>query len=151
MTARKYEDLVEGEVVESQAITVTEAHVVHFAGLTGDFHPVHMDDGYAKQTPFGGRIAHGALVLSLAVALAGMACPLESIAFLGVSWRFVKPVAIGDTIRVRSTLLKKRLTSRGDRGIVHHRLEVLNQLGEVVQEGETHIMVVVGSGFKISP
>jgi acyl dehydratase len=151
MLARKYEDLVEGESVESQAITITEAHVVHFAGLTGDFHPVHMDDIYARKAPFGGRIAHGALVLSLAVALAGMALPLESIAVLGLSWRFLKPVAIGDTVRVRSTLIGKRVTSRGDRGIVQQKLEVLNQAGEVVQEGQTEIMVLVGSEPRVAP
>jgi acyl dehydratase len=140
---RRYEDLAVGEVIESAAVTITEAHVVAFAGLTGDFHPLHMDEVHARATPFKARIAHGPLVFSIGTGLFSRADPLDSIAFLGMEWRLLKPVFFGDTIHVRSTLVDTRVTSSGDRAIVEHMREVRNQREEVVQSGTTKIMMLV--------
>ena len=142
---RRYEDLRIDEVVESQGLTITETHVVLFAGLTGDFHPVHTDETVASQSPYGGRIAHGPAVFAIATGLFTIADPIDSIAFLGMTWRYLKPVAIGDTIHVRSTLLSTRITSSQDKAIVHHKREVVNQRSEVVQEGETDIMMLLAA------
>lgn len=140
---RKYRDIAVGEVIESAAITVTEAHVVNFAGLTGDFHPLHTNDEFAKSTQFGGRLAHGPLIFSMCTGLFVRADPLDSIAFLGMDWQLLGPVRLGDTIFVRSTLKSARVTSSGNRAIVEHLREVVNQRGEVVQKGTTKIMMIV--------
>jgi acyl dehydratase len=140
---RKYSDLKVGEIIETAAVTVTEAHVVTFAGLTGDFHPLHTNEEFAKTTPFGQRIAHGPLIFSMCTGLFVRADPLDSIAYLGMEWQLLKPVMFGDTIHVRSTLDSMRLTSSGDRAIVHHTREVINQRGEVVQRGTDKIMMLV--------
>jgi acyl dehydratase len=140
---RSYADLNVGEVIVSPSVTVTEAHVVQFAGITGDFHPLHMNDEFAKTTQFGGRIAHGPLIFSLCTGLFTQADPLDSIAFLGMEWKLLRPVKIGDTIHVRSTLKNTRITSSRDKAIVEHFREVLNQRDEVVQEGNTGIMMLI--------
>jgi acyl dehydratase len=140
---RRFADLVVGEVIESPAVTVTETHIVTFAGLTGDFHPLHTNEQFAKTTQFKGRIAHGPLIFSLCTGLFVRADPLDSIAFLGMDWQLLKPVLIGDTIHVRSTLDTTRITSAGNRAIVEHTREVINQHGEVVQKGTTKIMMLV--------
>ncbi|MGE3147994.1 MAG: MaoC/PaaZ C-terminal domain-containing protein [Pseudorhodoplanes sp.] len=142
---RKFTDLKVGEVVETASITVTETHVVTFAGLTGDFHPIHTNEEFAKTTQFGGRIAHGPLIFSICCGLFVRADPLDSIAFLGMDWQLLKPVIPGDTIRVRSTLDNTRITSAGNRAIVQHTREVINQRDEVVQKGTTKIMMIVES------
>ena len=142
---RRYEDLVVGEVVESPGLTITETHVVLFAGLTGDFHPVHTNEVMARATQYGGRIAHGPAIFAIATGLFTIADPIDSIAFLGMTWKYLKPVALGNTVRVRSTLMNTRVTSSGDKAIIHHKREVLNERDEVVQEGETDIMMLLTS------
>jgi acyl dehydratase len=92
---------------------------------------------------FGERIAHGLLGLSISSGLGtrAMARPFATLAFLGLRWRFKGPIKIGDTIKVRVKVTDKRETSKPDRGIVVLSRAVTNQRGEVVQEGETDIMV----------
>jgi acyl dehydratase len=140
---RSFADLKVGEVIVSASITVTEAHVVQFAGITGDFHPLHTNEEFARTTQFGGRIAHGPLIFSLGTGLFSQADPLDSIAFLGMEWKLLKPVKLGDTICVRSTLTKTRITSSGDKAIVEHFREILNQHDDVVQQGTTAIMMLI--------
>ncbi|MCE9533697.1 MAG: MaoC family dehydratase N-terminal domain-containing protein, partial [Planctomycetes bacterium] len=103
-----FDDLEIGQDWESQARTVTETDIVNFAGLSGDFNPIHMDHEYAKTTPYRQPIAHGLLVFSIGSGLA-VACPaVRTIAFVQVSeWNFRGPVFIGDTIRIRSRVLEK--------------------------------------------
>ncbi len=127
-----------GAEFESPARTVTEADIVAFAGLSGDYNPLHIDEEYSKTTPFGGRIAHGPLVYAIAAGLLFQLHLYDDtlIAFLGFdSLKFTKPVRPGDTIHARIKVLEKRETSNPARGIMKRRLEVLNQRGEVVQEG----------------
>jgi acyl dehydratase len=140
---RKFAELTVGETIETARRTVTEAHVVLFAGLTGDFHPVHTDEEFAKGTLYGGRIAHGPLIFSMCTGLFIQADPLDSIAFLGMDWQLLKPVMIGDTIHVRSTLDSTRITSSGDKAIVQHTREVVNQRQDVVHKGITKIMMLI--------
>lgn len=140
---RSFDSLQIGEVIHTASLTVTEAHVVAFAGLTGDFHPLHMDEVTAANSPFHRRIAHGLLVLSLCNGLINQADLFDAFAILKVEYKLVAPVFIGDTIRVRSTLLEKRLTKRADRGIVVYAREVINQHDDVVQDGRTTFMAAV--------
>lgn len=138
MRGMYWEDWDIGAEFESPARTVTEADIVAFAGLSGDYNPLHVDEEYCRGTVFGGRIAHGPLVYAIAAGLLFQLHLYDDtlIAFLGFeSLKFTKPVKPGDTIHARIKVLEKRETSNPDRGVMKRRLEVLNQRGEVVQEG----------------
>ncbi len=133
-----WEEWEVGAEFESPARTVTEADIVAFAGLSGDYNPLHVNEEYCKTTIFGGRIAHGPLVYAIAAGLLFQLHLYDDtlIAFLGFeNLKFTKPVKPGDTIRARIKVLDKRESSHSDRGIMRRQLLVLNQLGEVVQEG----------------
>lgn len=139
-----FADFEVGQRFTTPARTVTEADVVNFAGVSGDYNPIHTDAEFAKSTPFGQRIAHGLLVLSMLTGLRQRAGHFEGtiIAWLEIrNYRFLKPVFIGDTVRGESEILEKRETSKPDRGILVQRVRVYNQRGEVVQEGEFVTMV----------
>jgi len=127
-----------GAEFESPARTVTEADIVAFAGLSGDYNPLHINEEHCKKTIFGSRIAHGPLVYAIAAGLLFQLHLYDDtlIAFLGFeNLRFTKPVKPGDTIHARIKVLEKRETSNADRGVMKRQLQVLNQRGEVVQEG----------------
>ena len=138
-----FEDLAVGQEFTSPGRTVTEADIVAFAGLSGDYNVLHTDAEYMKTSIFGERIAHGLLGLSISSGLGSRAIvrPFATIAFLGLRWRFKGPIKIGDTIKVRMRVSDKKETSKPDRGIVTLQRSVLNQRGEVVQEGDTELMI----------
>ena len=132
-----YFDEVEvGQEWESSGRTVTEADIVNFAGISGDFNPIHVDHEYAKTTPFRRPIAHGLLVFAIGSGL-GVNCPaMRTIAFVQVrEWNFKEPLFIGDTIKMRSKVLEKNLKGRGRRGEIVWYRGVVNQEGKVVQDG----------------
>jgi acyl dehydratase len=127
-----------GAEFESPARTVTEADIVAFAGLSGDYNPLHINEEHCRNTIFGGRIAHGPLVYAIAAGLLFQLHLYDDtlIAFLGFeNLKFTKPVKPGDTIHARIKVLEKRETSNADRGVMKRQLHVLNQRGEIVQEG----------------
>lgn len=137
MTGLFWEEWEIGAIFESSSRTITEADIVLFAGLSGDYNPLHTDEEYCKKTQFGGRIAHGPLVYAIAAGLLFQLHLYDDtiIAFLGFeNLKFTKPVRPGDTIRARVKVLEKRETSRPDRGMMKRELQVLNQRDEVVQE-----------------
>jgi acyl dehydratase len=139
---RHFDDIKVGEEYESPGRTVTEADIVMFAGLSGDYNVLHTDAEFMKTSIFGERIAHGLLGLAIQSGLLTRAMePYATVAFAGLSWKFKGPIKIGDTIRVRAKVVRKRETSRPDRGLVTLSRQVLNQRDEVVQEGETDVMV----------
>ncbi|WP_020475420.1 MaoC/PaaZ C-terminal domain-containing protein [Zavarzinella formosa] len=131
-----FDDVEIGQEWESSGRTVTEADVVNFAGVSGDFNPIHMDHEYAKTTPFRRPIAHGLLVFSIASGL-GVTCPpMRTIAFMQVrEWNFREPTFTGDTIKLRSRVLEKSIRGRGRRGEITWYRGVVNQEGKIVQEG----------------
>ncbi len=139
---RYFEDIEIGEEYESPGRTVTEADIVIFAGLSGDYNVLHTDAEFMKTSIFGERIAHGLLGLAIQSGLLtrGMR-PYATIAFMGLRWKFKGPIKIGDTIRARGKVIAKKETSKPDRGVVTLARQVVNQRGEVVQEGETDLMV----------
>jgi 3-hydroxybutyryl-CoA dehydratase len=137
-----FDDVQVGQEWESLGRTVTEADIVNFAGLSGDFNPIHMDHAFAKETAFRMPIAHGLLVLSMASGL-GMYYPLmRTMAFLEMrEWQFKRPVFIGDTLRVRVKILEMVPRPQGKRGHIAWKRQIVNQDGKVVQEGITVTMV----------
>lgn len=141
---RYYEDLQVGEEYESPARTITEADIVNFAALSGDWSPVHCDEEYCKKTPYKTRIAHGLLGLAIAEGLKFRLPEFTNaryVASLYWNYKFTGPILIGDTIRVRVRIQSKRETKKPDRGIVVEYVTILNQRDEVVQEGEHGLMV----------
>ena len=139
-----FEDFAVGQVFEGQGRTITETDVVLFAGWSWDANPVHTDAVAQEKSRFGQRIAHGMLGLSVALGLASRLGVFEacSIALLGIEqWRFVAPVLIGDTVRVRVDIVTTRLTSSGTSGVLGRQFTLLNQRDEVVQEGRIDLLV----------
>jgi acyl dehydratase len=137
-----FDDVAVGQEWKSLGRTITETDVVNFAGLSGDFNPIHMDHEFAKSTPFRRPLAHGMLVMSIGSGLSTTSPPMRTIAFLGIrEWRFVETVFPGDTIHARSTVLSKELRGRGKRGEIVWRREFVNQEGKAVQEGTTVTLV----------
>jgi acyl dehydratase len=137
--ALHYEDLDVGRRWRTAARTVTEADVVAFAGVSGDFNPIHVDAEHAATTGFGERIAHGALVLAIATGLRQQEGVFRGTlkAWLGMrEWRFQAPVRIGDTLHVVTEIKERRATKDAAAGLVVQLVEVRNQRDEVVAEGE---------------
>ena len=128
-----------GDSYTTAARTVTETDVVMFAGISGDYNPLHTNEEYCKTTQFGTRVAHGPLIYAIAAGLLFQLHLYDDtlIAFLGFeNLRFTKPVKIGDTIHAKVTVLETtESSSKPDRGVMKRKLEVINQRGEVVQEG----------------
>lgn len=137
-----FDDVEVGQEWESMARTVTEADIVNFAGLSGDFTPIHVDHEYARATPFGRPIAHGLLIFSIGSGLGLMAPPMRTLAFMNIrAWNFKGPVYIGDTIRLRTRVLEKEVRARGRRGVIAWQRTVFNQDNKLVQEGVTVTLV----------
>jgi acyl dehydratase len=140
----RYEDLEVGMRWRSGARTVTEADIVAFAGVSGDFNPIHVDAEHAAGTAFGERIAHGALVLAIATGLRQQQGTFRGTlrAWLGMrEWRFRAPVKIGDTICVDSQVADLRETKDPGAGLVIQGVTVRNQRDEVVADGEFATLV----------
>jgi 3-hydroxybutyryl-CoA dehydratase len=144
-----FDDVEVGQEWESLGRTVTETDLVTYAGLSGDFNPIHMDHEFAKSTPYRKPIAHGLLVWAISSGLGMLTPPMRTLAFVGVrDWQFKLPVFIGDTIRVKTKVLEKEERSRGRRGQIAWLRSILNQEGKVVQEGTTLTLVEGRAGVK---
>lgn len=130
-TAPWFEDLQEGATVPGRGRTVTEADVVAFATLTGDFHPQHVDEAWASEGPFGGRVAHGMLIASYAVGL--LQLPFERIVALRrvKDLTFKRPVMLGDTIRASARVEDLRDLD-AHAGMVTCRVKVVNADGALI-------------------
>ena len=141
-----FEDLPLDKTFVTAGRTITEADVVAFAGLSGDFNSLHVDETYAAATGFGGRIAHGLLVLSVASGLTTRLPVLHALqpSLLGmteVTCQWLAPVRIGDTIRVELTFTAAQLTRSGARGRVTERRVALNQDDVTVLDSQWTLLV----------
>jgi 3-hydroxybutyryl-CoA dehydratase len=138
-----FEEFSVGQEIASPSRTITETDVVQFAGLSGDYNPLHTDAEFAKTTPYGQRIAHGLLGLAVASGLAARAGFIEgtALAFMGVNWKFKAPILIGDTIHLQTRVTRLRAMPSMGGGMVIFDMRVLNQRAEVVQEGEWTLLV----------
>jgi acyl dehydratase len=137
-----FDDLAVGDEWESPRRTITEADVVGFAGLSGDFNPLHMDHEAARRGPFGKPVAHGLLGLAVASGLTSQSPRVDTLAFLAITeWKFLRPIAFGDTIRVITRVVALEPKSRGRRGIVTWSRRVVDHQGRALQEGLTQTLV----------
>jgi acyl dehydratase len=132
-----------GDCFRSQGRTVTEADVVAFAGLSGDFNPLHTDEEFGRSTPFGQRIAHGMLVAAMATGMANWTGVFEgtTISLLEQVIRYVGTTRFGDTIHLELEVIKKKESSKPDRGVVWLAARVHNQKEEVVVDGEWTLLM----------
>lgn len=145
---KTFDELNVGEEFFTASRTVTEADVVNFAGLSGDFNPLHTDETFGKTTPFGTRIAHGVLIQAIATGLANQLGIFEgtTIAVLEMVSRFTGAVKFGDTVHVVMKVKEKKESKKPDRGLVNVEVRVLNQREEPVLEGNWLIMLVRKEG-----
>jgi len=136
------DDLSVGDEWESSGRTITETDVVLFAGLSGDFNPLHCNHEFSEQGPFGQPVAHGLLGLAIATGLISNSPRVDTLAFLTIlEWRFLLPVVFGDTLKVISRVESLEPQARGRRGVVTWLRSIVNQNGQVVQQGRTQSLV----------
>lgn len=139
-----FEEFEVGQQITTQGRTVTEADIVAFAGLSGDFTAIHTDAEYAARSPFGQRVAHGLLGLSIASGLAAQTGILEGtvIAFREINeWKFANPIMIGDTIHLEMEVVETKGLRRVGGGLVVIELRVQNQKGDTVMKGKWSVLM----------
>ncbi|MDX1990747.1 MAG: MaoC/PaaZ C-terminal domain-containing protein [bacterium] len=143
-----FEDLEIGATMLTRGRTITEADIVAFAGLTGDYNPMHTDAEYMKTSAFGQRVAHGMLTLSYAVGQAYQLGFMERtvMAFRGLEMKFSLPVFIGDTLHVELVVREKREMKRLGGGIVTLDVKIVNHEGKTVQSGSWEVMIALKPG-----
>jgi acyl dehydratase len=123
--------------------TITEADIGAFAGLTGDYNPVHTDETFAAASDFGSRIAHGPMGIGIAFGLASRLDLIDGtvVALLGVNWDFKAPMRPGDTIRARIGVTGKRPVKNPDLGLIEWAIELVNQRDELLQSGSARLLL----------
>jgi acyl dehydratase len=143
---RTFEQFNVGDTHICQGRTITEADVVHFAGISGDYNLLHTDEEFGKSTPFGGRIAHGVLILAIATGQINQTGLFEgtALALLQQTIKYVGAVKFGDTIHLEFKIAEKKETSKPDRGIITMENKVINQNGQTVLEIQEVVMIKRG-------
>ena len=134
---RWFEDFKVGDTFESPSKTLNDAHFMFFAGMTGDAHPIHYDDEYAKGTRFGRRLAHGLLLTSMTAVGASTLAPViehSIVAFVEQTTRFLVPAFVGDTIKPRHEVIE--LQRKRTAGLLTLRVTLTNQRGETILDGQ---------------
>ena len=145
MAGLYFEEFTVGQSVKTAGRTISEDAIFSFAGLTGDYNQIHTDAEFARTTPFGRRIAHGLLGLSIATGLIMRTGLLEGtvLAFREVQeWKFVKPVFIGDTIHAVLTVTETKALARIGGGAIIASVEVRNHNDEVLQKGVLNLLML---------
>lgn len=141
---RYFSEFEIGQVFESGGRTVTEADVVMFAGISGDYNPLHTDASFAAKTPFGQRIAHGMLAASISTGL-GQTLGIFAgtvVALTGQTFEYKAPVLFGDTIRLRLTVESLKPSARGGKGTVVFKSEVVKHDDVVAVGGSWTVQFV---------
>lgn len=143
LRGKHFEEMTVGDIAESPGRTITENDILLFADFTGDHNPVHTNAEYAKTTIYGEQVAHGLLGLSIAGGLVWRTGLLEGTAeaLIGMDWKFRNPIFIGDTIRFRAEVRKKKEMPRLNGGFVTFNATVLNQKDETVQKGTWTLLI----------
>ncbi len=137
------EDFQVGREYVTPGRTVTEADVVNFAGLSGDFNPLHMDDEFAERGPFGGRIAHGALGFVISTGLSNQTGLYEgtTLAFMECTVKYTAPLRIGATVHCVIVPTEVRHSSKPGRGILKQKLTLVDREGTVIMESDQVLMM----------
>ena len=140
---RYFEEFQIGDALETRGRTITESDVVQFAGLSGDYNQLHTDAEYAREAMFGERIAHGLLGLSIASGLSSRLGFAEGTveAFVSLDWKFRAPIKLGDTIRARLEVVRKKEMARLGGGFVVFDVVILNQEDQTVQKGNWTLLI----------
>jgi acyl dehydratase len=139
-----FEEFEVGQRVISPGRTVTEADIVTFAGLSGDFNSIHTDAAYSQTTPFGQRVAHGLLGLAIASGLAVRTGIMEGtvLAFREIGeWKFSRPIHIGDTIHIELEIQEVKPMPRLGGGSLLLGVDVKNQADETTMRGKWSVLV----------
>jgi acyl dehydratase len=134
-----YEDIVVGTELVTATHEITTANIRAFADVTRDHHPLHTDEEFCRNTPFGRPIAHGLFGVSLMEGLKSELKLYDHTSLASLGWdkvRFRAPIFAGDSVHVRMRFLDKRESRSGERGVVVEAIELVNQKGEVVTEAE---------------
>jgi acyl dehydratase len=144
---RFFEDFAVGDRFASPSKTLTDAHFLFFAGMTGDAHPIHYDDEYAKRTRFGRRLAHGLLLTSLTAVGASTLAPLiedSIVAFVEQTTRFLGPAFIGDTVKPEHEIVA--LERKRSAGLLTLRVTLTNQRNETILDGQHKYLIAYRTG-----
>lgn len=139
-----FEDWEVGDEFETGARTITETDIVHFAGLSGDFNPLHTNEEFAKSTLFGTRVAHGFLVHSISIGLINQTTFFEGTVMAQKGHKnvvFMKGVLAGDTISAKVKIVEKNDKGKTDRGEIVFDVDVINQKGEVCSKS-TRVLLI---------
>jgi acyl dehydratase len=139
-----FDEFQTGQRILTPGRTVTEADIVGFAGLSGDYNQIHVDAAYSAQAPFGQRVAHGLLVMSIASGLAMQTGVMEGtvLAFREINeWKFIKPTFIGDTVHVQLEVKETKDLRRIGGGAVTIEVSVLNQKDDIVMKGVWTVLI----------
>jgi 3-hydroxybutyryl-CoA dehydratase len=138
-----FEEFEVGYEIVSAGRTITEADIVNFAALTGDWTQIHVNADYAKGTMFGQRVAHGLLGLSYAAGLGAQLGFIEEtvLAFRSLEWKFSAPIFIGDTIHLKATVKETKELKKLGGGSVVFEMRLFNQEGKIVQKGTWSVLM----------
>ncbi len=138
-----FDEFTPGRTWKTPGRTITEADIIGFAGLSGDYNPVHVDEVFAAATPFGGRIAHGPMGIGMAFGLAARLDLIDGtvIALLGVQWDFRGPMRAGDTIHAVITVQEARPTRQPDRGVLTLAFDIRDQTDATLQDGVARLLM----------
>jgi len=144
-----FEEFTEGLSILTPRRTITDADIVNFAGLSGDFNPLHVDEEFARGTVHGGRIAHGMLSASVSSGLAALTGIFDEtvVGLLEVDARFVGVVRAGDTVQLQLECAAKKKAPQSDSGLVVLKTTLRNQRSEVVSEGKWKLLIKTAPSF----
>jgi acyl dehydratase len=140
---RVFDEFEIGQRFVTPGRTITEADNGAFAGLTGDYNPVHTDETFAATTDFGSRIAHGPMGIGIAFGLASRLDLIDGtvVALLGVNWDFKAPMRPGDTVRALISVTGKRPVKNPSLGLIELAIELVSQREEILQSGSARLLL----------
>ena len=144
-----FDEFQTGQKIITAGRTITEADIVSFAGLSGDYNQIHVDADYSARAPFGQRVAHGLLVTAIGSGLAMQTGVMEGtvLAFREINeWKFIKPVFIGDTVHVVLEVKETKDLRRIGGGSVLIEVAVVNQKDEIVMKGLWTVLIASRPG-----
>jgi acyl dehydratase len=148
-----FEGFEVGRTWRTASRIIAESDILSFAELSGDFTPIHVDEATSRRGPFGARIAHGPLPMSIAIGLMSQLGIFDGtvVGLLNLNWDFHDVVRIGDAVTAKITVVERRPTAKQERGLVKLEIDVTNQHGTCVQRGVNTVLVLTAAGLEAAP